>query len=174
MPLLALSHYLGSGRSNDMLEGALGVKGMSTYWERWDNEGQAWREIYSMIDPVLAAFAEESGCRLTRYHGDAPDRLLSWESNGIRRNIHVFLEGEAQHYQLVVEVNASIDEIHGRKTVRHWDHTKIDQLPAIKGAEDASDYRRRVYELLKKAHSIVSGWATDDLKRTSTFLSARA
>lgn len=79
---------------------------MEGYWERWEKEGSAWEEIFKRLDPWLAGFAEQYGMELTKEHWDAPDRLLTWVgSDGLHRNIHVYIKSEAAQYEMTIEAS---------------------------------------------------------------------
>ena len=77
------------------------------YWARWDGQGPFWQGIFRLIDPSIAQFAENHGMKVSKWRWDAPDRTLGWESNGVKRSLHVYLDPNEDEVSCVVNIDGS-------------------------------------------------------------------
>lgn len=137
-------------------------------WARWEKEGEAWREIFRHLDPFLVSFAERYGMELTRWSWDSPDRTLTWSSNGLQRDLHVYIEGEPGHYSLIIEGAAWQDSWDNGKGQRSlWTEKFDDSIPVparVPEAELRGILVRPVMERLVDARARVDDRRREDLK----------
>lgn len=129
------------------------------YWERWEQEGKSWRKIFAQIDPFLAAFAESHGMKFTRWHWDAPDRMLTWGET-VYRNIHLYVEGDPNSYKLVIETAAWEDHFINGRQQRYLKQETFTTLPI---AEDLTLSPRECAAAVEKAFDTVSSWPREEL-----------
>ncbi len=129
---------------------------MATYWERWEKEGETWKRIYDVADPVIDAFASDHQLDVERWRWDAPDRLLSWKDDPTK-SIHILIEGQPYSYGMKVECTA------WRKT-RNFDLLGI---PSKKDPAEVGSFQASLKDTLGKAYEQVSSWeqAFGDLVR---------
>lgn len=101
---------------------------------------------------MLLAF----GAATDRWRWDEPGITLTWEAEGVGRNIHIVIVDETE-MKLKIEINAWQDQDiqEGNKRVRHWQNAVISE-----GVEP--EYLR---DYVHKAYEAVSGWNKEALKR---------
>ena len=136
-------------------------------WARWEKEGENWREIFRHIDPVLVSFAETHKLELRRWHWDAPDRTLTWSSEGLQRSLHVSIDGEPGSYSVLVEEAIWQDRWEDGNGERHWAAERLGEITQRGGtAEWVEGLADSTLQVLGNGFQRVQEWGRQQLKQT--------
>lgn len=145
--------------------------GKGEYWARWAQEGQGWQGVFRHIDPALASFAEARQMELRRWHWDAPDRTLTWSSEGLQRNLHVYLDGEHGSYSVLIEGSAWIDQWDNGKGKRYWRSEKLGSVGPLKPIPELDDaLGTEVLSCLRSGFQTVQEWSRQKLDQTDALV----
>lgn len=136
---------------------------MTSYYERWKKYGEYWKNLFRIIDSVIYGFAKEYDAEVIPWHSDEPNRILSWEKNGIQRNIYLAFERKS-FPQLVIKGNAWIDISEGCKTKRHYRRSEASSIEVpdwdVKTINEINESLKR---RLSDVYESVSSFTQEDL-----------
>lgn len=145
------------------------TSGKGEYWARWEQEGKAWQAIFSYIDPALASFAEANQMDVRHWHWDAPDRTLTWSSEGLHRNLHVYIDEQHEAYSVIIEGSAWLNQWDDGKGRRRWrSDGPLRSIPSlIISGSDVNLSTLFFAQLLRESFEIVRKWRRDELDQES-------
>lgn len=119
--------------------------------------GHGWASIFAQIDPILEDFAKTRSAQVTKYHWDAPDRMLQWEADGAARRVHVYVS-DASGNHLAFEYSAWVDETDDVQGTRHWKLEKLSEdLPVESITYKLESYLQKAYDqaLARTKHELL-------------------
>ena len=138
------------------------------FWARWDDQGAFWHGIFRLIDPAIAKFAETHGLRVSKWHWDAPDRTLGWESKGAQRSLHVYLDPNEDEASCAVNIEGSAwhDLWSNGVGERSWHSQFIGSITPGKMVSEL-DYTLgdTVAKILTSGLETVQIWEADDFEK---------
>ena len=139
------------------------------FWARWNNQGPFWREIFRLIDPAIAKFAETHGLQVSKWRWDAPDRTLNWEAKGVQRSLHVYLDPNEDEVSCVVNIEGSAWQdlwINGAGE-RSWHSERLGSIWHSRPLSESDDsLGESIVNALVEGFQAVQNWELDDLKET--------